>query len=89
MEASKLSVPSSQHMIALLNKSHVCKSIARAAPDIKEVLLQIQLDISNEKNKDTIGPTIVALKNIHDILLLFVAKGELILSKEKESDNKK
>lgn len=86
--ATKLSVPQSVGMQELLEDPSLCKGIARNKEGIKSIICQIQLDISNEDNRDIVGPTIIALKNLQDMILLFAAKGDVLLHKEKEKDNK-
>ena len=81
----KLSVPTTVGMSELLNDPVICKNFFRSAESLKQVICQVQLDIANEENRDTVGPTIVALKNFLDILLLFAAKGALLI---KEENNK-
>jgi len=83
--ATKLSVPETVGMKELLEDSSLCKSIARIKDGIKNIICQVQLDIANEDNRDTVGPTIVALKNFQDILLLFAAKGGVLIANEKEN----
>ena len=83
--SDKLSVPPSVHMAALLEQKYICKDIARAFPSIKEVLNQVQYDITTEENRDTVGPTILAMKNILDIMMVFKTKGDVYIQQE---DNK-
>lgn len=82
--SSGLSVPASPGMSLLLGDSSLCKAVFRNFPDFQKILLQIQLDITNETNRDDVGPTILALKQIHDILLLFKTKGAVIVSAEQK-----
>jgi len=86
--AAKLSVPESVGMKELLEDTSLCKGIARNKEGLKSIICQIQLDIANEDNRDIVGPTIIALKNLQDIILLFSAKGDLLISQEKEKENK-
>jgi hypothetical protein len=73
-------------MEALLEKPHICRMFARNNVEIREVLQQIMLDITTEENRDTVGPTILALKHFHDIFALFEAKGRVILANEERED---
>ena len=70
-------------MTALLQDKVLCVSLHRAFPDIQKVLLQIQLDITTPENRDAVGPTLLALKHLHDILTLFEAKGAVIQQESK------
>lgn len=81
-----LSVPPSIHMQELLNDRTLCKNVSVFGVDIQRIILQIQLDISNAENRDTVGPTILALKHVQDILMLFKTKGDLIINQENKAD---
>lgn len=83
-QSEKLSVPASIHMAALLDQNNICKDISRAFPSIKEVLHQVQFDIATEDNRDRVGPTILAMKNILDVLAVFKTKGDLIIKQEEK-----
>ena len=69
-------------MEGLLNKPHLCRMVARNSPELKEILHQVMLDIANEDNRDKVGPTVLAIKNILDTFALFEAKGRVILAEE-------
>lgn len=75
-----LSVPATVGMTDLLNRPDVVAALHRSFPAIQAVLLQIQLDVTSETNRDTVGPTILALKHVHDVLSLFDAKGRVLVS---------
>ena len=83
-----LSVPPSVHMEALLADKTRCKNIATLHADIERVLVQIQLDVVSSSNRDNIGPTLLGLKHVQDILLLFKTKGDAIIQQENKSDAK-
>lgn len=74
-------------METLLEDPSICKMIARNHADLKSILTQTQLDIVNEGNRDTVGPTILGLKHIQDVLLLFKAKGDVLISAENKETN--
>lgn len=76
-------------MDELLSKEHLCRMVARNYPDLKEILVQIMLDITSEENRDSVGPTVLAVKNILDIFALFEAGGRCVLSKEAREDRTK
>lgn len=77
-----LSVPHSLQMSELLEQSHVCKGVARLFPELQQIIMQVQLDITNESNRDTVGPTVLGIKHIYDILLVFKTKGDLLIKQE-------
>jgi len=81
-EKLSVSVPPSLQMNDLLNEGHTCKVVSRAFPELQKILLQTQLDITNEDNRDKVGPTILGIKHIYDMLLVFKTKGDLLLSQE-------
>ena len=87
-ELKELSVPPSVQMLELLEEGHICKTVSRAFPDLQKILFQIQLDITNEENRDKIGPTILGLKHVHEMLLVFRAKGDLLIKQENQKDAK-
>ena len=72
------SVPSSAAMVKLLSDRVTSIALHRAFPDIQRVLLQIQLDITTPENRDLVGPTLLALRHVHDIFQLSEAKGAVI-----------
>ena len=77
-----LSVPPSQQMVELLEQPHISKGIARIFPELQKILLQTQLDVTTEQNRDSVGPTILGIKHIHDVLLVFKTKGDLLIKQE-------
>ena len=83
-----LSVPPSVHMEALLADKTCCKNIATHHSDLERILSQIQLDVVNPTNRDIIGPTLLGLKHVQDILLLFKAKGDALIQQENKADAK-
>ena len=76
------SVPATAAMTQLLSDKNICSAVHRVFPDIQRILFQIQLDITTSANRDEIGPTILGLRHVHDILALFEAKGAAIQSQE-------
>lgn len=68
----------------LLKQKSICKDIARAHPSIVLVLSQLQLDLVTEDNRDSVGPTLLAMKNILDHLFVFKTKGELFISQDEQ-----
>lgn len=87
-EATKLSVPPSVQMQELLEQPHICKNVARIFPELKEIFIQTQLDITNEGNRDSVGATILGIKNILDVLLVFKTKGDLLIKQEPKTNAK-
>ncbi len=83
---SNLSVPQSAHMTELLNNDVVARSIALSFKDIQLVLVQTAIDITNEGNVATIAPNLLGIKNVQDMLLLFKAKGDVIIEKENKEN---
>lgn len=81
-EQTTLSVPPSIHMTNLLSDGTLCKNIATFHRDIQQVLSQIQLDVVTEENRDTVGPTLLGLKHVQDIFLVFKSRGDVLLAKE-------
>lgn len=80
----KVSVPPSLQMADLLEQPHICKGVSRLFPEIQKILMQIQLDVTTEENRDSVGPTILGIKHVHDIFSVFKAKGDLLIKQEKQ-----
>ena len=79
---NELSVPPSVQMGELLEQPHICKGVARLFPELQQILMQTQLDITNENNRDSVGPTVLGIKHVYDILLVFKTKGDLLIKQE-------
>lgn len=73
-------------MTGLLADGTLCKNIATFHNDLQQVLSQIQLDVVTEENRDTVGPTLLGLKHVQDIFLLFKAKGDMLLAKQEKAN---
>jgi hypothetical protein len=73
-------------MADLLADGTLCKNIATFHADLEQILLQIQLDVVNEQNRDTVGPTLLGLKHVQDILLLFKAKGDVLVNQQNKAN---
>lgn len=78
----KSSVSTSAHMIELLNDTSLAKRIALVFPDIEKVIHQTQIDIVTPDNRDVVGPTILGIKHLQDVLYLFKVKGEALIAQE-------
>ncbi len=76
-------------MDALLGREHICRLICNDYPELQAILQQIMLDITTEENRDTVGPTILAVKHVLDTFALFKARGEDLLAKEAREDRTK
>lgn len=75
-------------MADLLEKPHYTMMVARNYDLLRDILLQIQLDVVTEDNRDKVGPTILGLKHVQDILLMFQAKGNVLIAEERREDNR-
>ncbi len=84
--SEKLSVPPTVHMVALLEDPAIARSIAKSHKEIERVLIQTGLDVLNEGNVSTMGPILLGIKHIQDILSLFKAKGDVIIEKENKQN---
>jgi hypothetical protein len=73
-------------MADLLADVTLCKNIATFHADLQQILTQIQLDLVTEQNRDIIGPTILGLKHVQDILLLFKAKGDVLVNQQNKAN---
>ena len=82
-----MSVPLTLHVAKLLEDPSVCKSIAGSHDAIELLLMQIQKDICTEANRDTVGPTLLALKHVQDVFHAFNVKGKLTLSQQNKEPN--
>lgn len=84
--SQSLSVSASPQMRALLADDGLTQRIAILYPDLQRIFTQTMLDVTSEKNRDTVGATILGIKNALDVLLLFRAKGEALIETEKQKD---
>lgn len=73
-----------EQIAVILENSSFCKAIAIYKEPFKAMLYQIQLALVTEENQETIAPTILALKSIHDIFEDVIIKGEALIVKENE-----
>jgi hypothetical protein len=80
---AKPSIDLTVHLEFLLSDDALCKRIAVTHPDIDKIFTEVQRAACNESNRDNVGPTILALKQISDVLLLFKAKGDVLNSSKK------
>lgn len=81
---TELAVKKTVGMDALLADPTLCKTIYRALPDIERVTRQVQLDAVTEANRDTVGPTILALGLILAAFNLIGTKGGAIAKTEEK-----
>lgn len=81
-----LSVNASPQMRSLLADDGLTQRIAILYPDLQRIFTQTMLDVTSEKNRDTVGATILGIKNALDVLLLFRAKGEALIETEKQKE---
>lgn len=83
-EHTPLSVPKTVQLNAALSDPRFVASIGSAYPDIREVMTDIQRAVTTPDSRDTIGATILAMKHIDDVFLLFKAAYDLKQSQEKQ-----
>jgi hypothetical protein len=60
----------------ILNRGDLCKRIASTADDFEIVLAQLQRDHTTEENRDTAGPTLLALRMVAETMILVKARGQ-------------
>ncbi len=85
LQPSAASIKPSLHLIGMLEDPAKVRRIAASADDFDDVLRQIQLDIATPENRDLIGPTVLALRHVQDVLALFRARNDLNESTKKEN----
>lgn len=73
----------------LLDNEAFVKKITVAAPEFEELLAQIQRDVVSEGNMSSIGPMCYALKEVQEAIILFSARGEVILGAETRASQKR
>lgn len=61
---------------ALLDDPQVVVEISKAYGSIERVLLQVQRYLVTEENRDSVGPTLLAMKNIDSFLIMFKNRGD-------------
>lgn len=64
-------------------------AIAKNKYEFRDLLNRIQLELVTEENKDSVGHTIYALKEIHDVFDSVIKFGEAEIEKsDKKKENK-
>lgn len=86
--SQQLSVAPTVHMNDLLGDDKTSRSIAISYPEIQRVLIQTAIDTMSVGNVDTVAPTLLGIKHVQDILLLFKVKGDTIIEKENKQNAK-
>lgn len=72
----------------ILKDKAFCRALAVHKRSFKALLYQIQLSITTEDNRDTVGPTILALREIHDIFEDVIIHGEALIVEEEKKTKK-
>lgn len=65
-------------MSDLFNDDPLVLKLAKVAPEIDRVLSQIQLDAVAPENRDTVGPTILALGEIRKVFRGMISRGDAV-----------
>ena len=72
-------------MLELIERApDLAVTFSRNKQDLKEILIQIQLDLTTETNKADLGHTIFALKQIHDIFDSVILYGDALIEKSEK-----
>lgn len=82
-----ISVRPSMGMLSLMEDPSFCKDIARSEESLMLLINQLQRDIICESNATTVGLSILALKNLQDVMLVVAAKGNVFISEENKITN--
>jgi hypothetical protein len=72
----------------ILNDESFCIAMATYKEPFNAALYQIQMSMTTEENRDSVGSTILALKNIHGIFHDIILKGEALIAKKEKSTTK-
>lgn len=75
-------LPITTGLLQLIEDPALCKRLDSITPDIDRVLAQVQLDHVTPENRDTCGPTLLALQLVRDAFFLFSTKGRAIMKAE-------
>jgi hypothetical protein len=82
-----LSVPPSAGMMALMEDPTFCKHIARSEESLMLLVNQLQRDIVCQDNAATVGYSVLAMKNVQDLVLVVAAKGHALIAQENKDTN--
>ena len=66
----------------ILNNESFCVALAAHKDSFNATMYQIQLSMTTEENRDSVGATILAIKNVHAIFGDIILKGDAILAKK-------
>ena len=75
-------LPITAGLAELVGNTNLCKKLDSVAPEIDQVLAQIQLDHVTPENRDDCGPTLLALQLVRDAFFLFTTKGRAVMKAE-------
>lgn len=70
---------------ALISDDKVVIQLAKAGPEIDQLLAQLQLDLAGSDNFETIGPVCRALRIVRDAFSTAISRGEAVLENQKKS----
>jgi hypothetical protein len=87
-EHTPLSVNKTVQLDQMIQDPRYTSIIGPSYNTIKEILNEVQRAICNENNLDKIAPTVLAIKNIDDTMLLFKSAYEVRKSQEKQKQDK-
>lgn len=76
-------------MNKLLEDAAFTKRIASVEPELGVFLYQVYLDSIRERNLETGAATCLALRRMHESLILVAAKGRAVLAEEEKSKKSK
>lgn len=85
MEKDQLKIKTPRMLALLESEKAFCTSLAKNKEAFKKILYQIQLELVNEDNKDSIGPVIYGMKLIDMQFEDVIIFGEALI----EQENKK
>lgn len=77
-----------EQLKTILSNESFCHAIATHKDTFNATLYQIQLSLTTEENKDSIGSVILALKEIHEIFGDIILHGEATLAKKQKEKSK-
>lgn len=70
-------------------KPELALSLVRVKDDFKELLLQIQLELVTEDNRDTLGHTVYAVKEMYQIFDAVILRGEALIQEAQKKEQQK
>lgn len=85
MNNEKLEAKTLRSLKVIESEPEICIAFANHESAIQRIMTTIQLELVTEENKDSIGHTIFALKQINGIFDSMILQGKAVIEKNKKN----